>query len=60
MINSGIIIVDMTVTTLDRCKQELNIVSCRRHWTRLYSTPITWSSFFTEYRGAPTDNMTEL
>lgn len=23
MINSGIIIVDMTVTTLDRCKQEL-------------------------------------
>lgn len=43
MINSGIIIVDMTVTTLDRCKQELNIVSCRRHWTRLYSTPITWS-----------------
>lgn len=45
MINSGIVIVDMTVTTLDRCKQELNIVSCRRHWTRLYSTPITWSSF---------------
>lgn len=60
MINSGIIIVDMTVTTLDRCKQELNIVSCRRHWTRLYSTPITWSSFSRSTAGPRPTILTEL
>lgn len=60
MINSGIIIVDMTETTLDRCKQELNIVSCRRHWTRLYKYSYHVVFTFQEYRAVPTDNMTEL
>lgn len=55
MINSGIIIVDMTVTTLDRCKQELQTTLDK---IIQYSYHVVF--IFQEYRGAPTDNMTEL
>lgn len=59
MINSGIIIVDMTVTTLDRCKR---VKYCQLQTTLDKIIQHSYHVVFTfqEYRAVPTDNMTEL
>lgn len=60
MINSGIIIVDMTVTTLDRCKTRVKYCQLQTTLDKIIQYSYHVVFIFQEYRGAPTDNMTEL